>query len=77
MHATMGQFNIAQGGNRGFPAVQCDIQSGDQKAVFDGIKPLRALRMSHSHFMFPAIGMGKVSGHSHSMGLPLNYFQVR
>jgi len=50
-------------------------QARDQQAVFDGIKPLGALGVARAHFMFAAIAVGKVSGHSHSARKPLDIFR--
>jgi hypothetical protein len=74
MHAAVRQLHVRQGGRRGFASVQCNAQARDQQAVFDGIKPFGAFGVTRAHFVFTAVGVGEVSGHSHGSSLPLEFF---
>jgi hypothetical protein len=45
--------------------IQRITHAADQQAVFNGVESLGAFGVARAHFMFPAIGVGKVSGLVH------------
>jgi hypothetical protein len=55
----------ASGAGSGLAPVQRIAHAGDQQTVFNGIQPLGAFGVARAHFMFPAVGVGKVSGLVH------------
>jgi hypothetical protein len=67
----MRQFYVSQGSNRGFAPIQCVAHTRDQQPVFNGIKAFGAFGMTRAHFVFTAVGVGEVSGHSHGGSLSL------
>jgi uncharacterized membrane protein len=74
MQAMVGEFNVSQWRRRRLPSVQHLAQARDQQAVFDGIQPFWALRVTGPHFMLPAVAVGKVAGHCHGDRLRPEFF---
>ena len=61
----MGQLDIAKRRQRGFAPLQGVGHASDQQAVFNGVKPLRTLRMAGAHFVLMTIRMGEITGRVH------------
>ncbi len=62
VHAPMGQFQVGHRGGCGLAALQRVVEPGDEQAVLDRVKPLRAFGMPVAHLVSPTILVGEKAG---------------
>ena len=71
--AAMGQLQVGNGSGGRLAPVQRITHTADQQAVLDGGQPLGAFGVTRAHFVFPAIGVGKVTGLVHQCTRKSNF----